>query len=89
MGLHHRKAGAAMSDVLTELARELQIESFTVPIHDADARELWRSRCAQVLAAIPDPEARASQAMNFAMGLVVRGVCSDVALAYIEKGDER
>ena len=78
-----------MSDCLTDMIRELQIESFTVPLHDADARELWRHRCAQVLAAIPDPEARASQAMNFAMGLVVRGVPSDVVVGYIQKGDER
>ncbi len=75
-----------MRDCLTELSRELQIESFTLPLYDADARAQWRTRCAQVLAAIPDPEARAIQAMNFAMGLVVRGVASEVALHYLEGG---
>ena len=74
-----------MPDCLTELAKELQIQAFTVPIHDADAREQWRDHCAQLLAALP-PEERASQAMNFAMGLVVRGVSSDVALHYLEGG---
>ena len=78
-----------MSDCLTELCRELQMQAFTLPIENADVRETWRANCAQVLSAIPDPEARASQAMNFAMGLVVRGVPSDVVLGYIQNGDKR
>ena len=61
-----------MPDCLQELTKELQIEAFTVPLYDADAVALWRTRCAQVLAAMPDPEARASQAMNFALGVVLR-----------------
>ena len=75
-----------MSDCVHAMIRELQIEGFTLPLHDADARELWRQRCAQVLAAIPDPEARASQAMNFAMGLAMQGVASEIALSYLTKG---
>jgi hypothetical protein len=75
-----------MPDCLQELAKELQIQAFTVPIHDGDAREQWRNNCAQLLSALP-PDERASQAMSFAMGLVVRGVSSDVALHYLEGGE--
>lgn len=77
-----------MSDCVHAMIRELQIEGFTLPLHDADARELWRQRCAQVLAAIPDPEARASQAVNFALGVALRGVPSAIVLSQFEEGGQ-
>jgi len=68
------------TDVLDMLCSELQVEAFNLPLEDGDKRELWFARCAQVLAAIKDPEARASQAINFAMGLALRGVPGEFVL---------
>lgn len=76
-----------LRDALDELAGELQAESFHLPLHDADRRERWFANCAQVLAAIKDPAARQAQAMNFAMGLAVRGVPSELVLRQF--GEER
>lgn len=67
-------------DVLALMVAELQREAFTVPLYDADARELFLARCGQVLEAIKDPDARASQAVNFAMGLALRGVPGQLVL---------
>ena len=75
-------------DALQLLIAELQREGFTVPLHDADAVALWRMRCAQCLAAIHDPEMRVSQAMNFAMGVALRGVPSELILGSFEEGDQ-
>jgi hypothetical protein len=77
-----------MPDCLQELIKELQVEGFTVPLYDADAVALWRTRCAQVLAAIPDPEARASQAVNFALGVALRRVPSAIVLSQFEEGGQ-
>ncbi len=77
-----------MPDCLSELIKELQVEGFTVPLYDADAVGLWRTRCAQVLTAIPDPEARASQAVNFALGVALRGIPSAIVLSQFEDGGQ-
>ena len=72
-------------DVLDIMIAELQVEAFTVPIYDGDRREQWLSRCRQVLAAIPDPEQRAGQALSFALGLALRGIPSELILGRLYK----
>ena len=67
-------------DVLDIMIAELQVAAFTIPIYDCDTREEWLSRCRQVLAAIPDPEQRAGQAMAFALGMALRGIPSELVL---------
>ena len=75
-------------DVIDLMCSELTREAFHLPLYDADARELWMARCVQVLAAIHDPDARASQAVNFAMGLALRGVPSPLVLRQFGTGEQ-
>lgn len=72
------------TDCLAVLIRELQIEGFKVPIHDADRREQWFKSCAVVLGAIKDPQERLDQLTSFAMGFAIRGIPSEMVMKKLE-----